>query len=116
MWQQRIVIGRRGIQQQDFAVRRHLHMFHLAFSTGGNTRRRRFTQSRARNHADLSRAGLQLRTRLSRPSALEHILAAIESAPIARAAWQALKVATTESASTFARANFDDKCLISPAE
>jgi hypothetical protein len=35
MWQQRIVIGRRGIQRQDFAVRRHLHMFHLAFSTGG---------------------------------------------------------------------------------
>jgi hypothetical protein len=53
---------------------------------------------------------------LSRPSALEHALAAIESAPIARAAWQALKVATTESASTFARANFDDRCLISPAE
>ena len=51
-----------------------------------NTRRRRFTQLRARNHADLSRAGLQLKTRLSRPSALEHILAAIWSAPIARAA------------------------------
>ena len=52
----------------------------------GNTRRRRVTQLRARNHADLSRAGLHLRTRLSRPSALEHTLAAIESAPIARAA------------------------------
>jgi hypothetical protein len=39
MWQQRIVIGRpeedcRRIQRQDFAVRRHLHMFHLAFSSG----------------------------------------------------------------------------------
>jgi hypothetical protein len=34
-WRQRIVIGRRRIQRQDFAVRRHLHMFHLAFSTGG---------------------------------------------------------------------------------
>jgi hypothetical protein len=34
MWQQRIVIGRRGIQRQDFAVRLHLHMFHLAFSSG----------------------------------------------------------------------------------
>ena len=40
----------------------------------GNTRRRRFTQSRARNHADLSRAGLQLKTRLSRRPAIEHIL------------------------------------------
>jgi hypothetical protein len=39
MWQQRIVIGRpeedcRRIQRQDFAVRRQLHMFHLAFSSG----------------------------------------------------------------------------------
>ena len=34
MWRQRIVIGRRGIERQDFAVRRHLHMFHLAFSSG----------------------------------------------------------------------------------
>jgi hypothetical protein len=34
MWAQRIVIGPRRIQGQDFAVQRQLHMFHLAFSTG----------------------------------------------------------------------------------
>jgi hypothetical protein len=31
----------------------------------GNTRRRRFTQSRARNHADLSRGGRRLKTKVS---------------------------------------------------
>jgi hypothetical protein len=80
MWRQRIVIGRpkedcRRIHRQDFAGRRHLHMFHLAFSSGENTRRRRFTQSRARNHADLSLAAFK--TRLSSRPAIEHILVAI---------------------------------------
>jgi hypothetical protein len=48
MWRQRIVIGRRGIERQDFAVRRDLHMFHLAFSTGGEHPSAAFSLNRAR--------------------------------------------------------------------
>jgi hypothetical protein len=47
--------------------RRQLHMFHLAFSSGEEHASAAFHSiARARNHADLSRAGLQLKRRLSR--------------------------------------------------
>jgi hypothetical protein len=58
-------------------LRRSAAVAHVSISRSPrlrNTCRRGFTQSRARNHADLSRAGLQLKTRLSRRSAIEHIL------------------------------------------
>jgi hypothetical protein len=35
MWRRTIVIGVSRIERQDFAVRRRLHMLHLAFSTAG---------------------------------------------------------------------------------
>jgi hypothetical protein len=61
-WQQQIVIGR--IQGQDFAVRRRLHMFHLAFSSGEGHPSAAF-HSIARAQSRVSRAGIQLKTRLT---------------------------------------------------
>ena len=89
MWQQRIVIGRRGIQQQDFAVRRHLHMFHLAFSTGGEHASAAFHSiARAQSRGFEPRwPSIEDEVEPSlRARAHPRRLAAIESAPIARAA------------------------------
>jgi hypothetical protein len=56
------------------AVRRQLHMFHLAFSTGEEHASAAFHSIARAQSRGFDRAGLQLKTRLSRRSAIEHIL------------------------------------------
>jgi hypothetical protein len=72
-------------------------MFHLASSSGEEHASAAFPSIARAQSRGFEPRWPQLKTRLSRPSAIEHILAVIESAPIARGAWQALKVATTEA-------------------